>query len=136
VVITGWKIFGFSLLIFSAGLTNLDRTYYEAASVDGAGRVACIRWITLPLLVPTILFMIMMSLLLSAQWTFPLINSLTQGGPLFATTNVYYLLYQIGFQDFSIGYSAAASLMFFVAFGALALLFLWLSDRFSFHDAS
>jgi multiple sugar transport system permease protein len=135
VAITGWKIFGFSMLIFSASLTNLDRTYFEAASVDGAGRFACIRLITLPLMASTILFMVMMSILLSAQWTFPLINSLTGGGPINSTTNLYFLLYQLGFQNFSIGYSAAASLMFFVAFGLLALAFIRLSERFSFHDA-
>ncbi len=135
VVITGWKLFGFSLLIFSAGVTNLDRTYFEAAAVDGADRLAATRWVTLPLMLPTILFMLMMSILLSAQWTFPLINNLTQGGPLFSTTNAYYLLWQIGFQNFSIGYSAAASLLFFVAFGVIALVFMWLAERFSFYDS-
>jgi len=72
--------------------------------------------------------------LLSGQWTFPLINVLTQGGPLDATTNIYYLLYDFGFHNFNIGLSAAAAVLFFAGFGVLALLFTWLSDRFSFYD--
>jgi len=89
----------------------------------------------LPLLSPTILFMVMLSVLLSSQWTFPLVNVLTQGGPLDATTNIYYLLYQFGFRNFNIGLSTAAAVLFFAVFGLLALAFTWLSDRLAFYDA-
>jgi multiple sugar transport system permease protein len=132
--ITGWKFLGFSVLIFTAGLSNISREYMEAASVDGATRWQTVRTITLPLLSPTIIFMITLTVLLSGQWTFPLINVLTQGGPLDATTNIYYLLYDFGFHNFNIGLSAAAAVLFFAGFGVLALLFTWLSDRFSFYD--
>lgn len=135
IAITGWKLLGFSVLIFTAGLSNISRDYMEAASVDGASRWQIARAITLPLLSPTILFMVTLTVLLSGQWTFPLINVLTQGGPLDATTNIYYLLYTFGFRNFNIGLSAAAAVLFFAAFGVLALFFTWLSDRFSFYDA-
>jgi len=135
IVITGWKLLGFSTLIFSAGLTNISGEYLDAASVDGATRGQTIRHIILPLLSPTILFMVLLSVLLSAQWTFPLINVLTQGGPLDATTNIYYLLYQFGFRNFNIGLSTAAAVLFFAAFGVLALVFTWLTDRLSFYDS-
>src|SRR5262249_53754460 len=88
IFITGWKHLGFSVLLFSAGLTNISRDYIEAASMDGATRWQTIRYITLPLLSPTIMFTLLLTILLSAQWTFPLINVLTQGGPLGSTTNV------------------------------------------------
>jgi len=135
IVITGWKLLGFSVLIFSAGLAGINQEYTDAASIDGATRWETIRYITLPLLSPTILFMLMLSVLFSAQWTFPLINVLTNGGPLGATTNIYFLLWQFGFRNFNIGLGTAAAVLFFVGFGALALVFTWLSDRFSFYDA-
>jgi len=135
IVITGWKLLGFSVLIFSAGLAGISQEYTDAASVDGATRWQTIRHITLPLLSPTILFMLMLSVLFSAQWTFPLINVLTRGGPLGATTNIYYLLWEFGFRNFNIGLGTAAAVLFFIGFGALAFVFTWLSDRFSFYDA-
>lgn len=135
VFITAWKIIGFSVLIFSAGLTGVSREYLEAAGVDGASKLQSIRHITLPLLTPTIMFMVLLTVLLSAQWAFPLINVLTQGGPRDATTNVYYLLWQFGFKTFNVGLASAAAILFLFAFGALALVFTKLQERYSFHDA-
>jgi len=135
VAITGWKLLGFSVLIFSAGIAHINREYLDAASVDGAARWQQIRFVTLPLLSPTITFMVLLTVLLAAQWTFPLINVLTQGGPLDATTNVYYILWQFAFRSFNVGWSAAASVLFFIAFSVLALIFLWFTDRYSFYDA-
>lgn len=132
--ITGWKHLGFSVLLFSASLTNISKDYTEAAALDGAGRWRIIRDITLPLLSPTIMFTLLLTVLLSAQWTFPLINVLTQGGPLDATTNVYYLLWEFGFRNFNIGFSSAAAVVFFIAFGLLAFICTRLIDRFSFYD--
>lgn len=131
---TGWKLIGFSVLIFSAGIAGLDPDVHDAARMDGASRWQTIRHVTLPLLSPTTMFMVLLTLLLSAQWTFPLVNVLTQGGPLDSTTNVYYVLWKFGFRNFNVGFSSAAAVLFFVAFGAIALLCVKLIDRFSFHD--
>jgi multiple sugar transport system permease protein len=89
----------------------------------------------LPLLSPTILFMVMLSILLVSQWTFAYINVLTQGGPLGATTNIYYILYIYGFRTFSVGWSSAAAVILFIGFGALAAVLLKLIDRYSFYDS-
>jgi multiple sugar transport system permease protein len=72
--------------------------------------------------------------LLGAQWVFPLINVLTQGGPQDATTNVYYILWQFGFRSFNVGWSSAAAVLFFAGFGVLAFLAVRLIDRFSIYD--
>jgi multiple sugar transport system permease protein len=77
----------------------------------------------------------LLTVLLSAQWTFPIINVLTAGGPLNSTTNVYYLLWDFGFHNFNVGFSSAAAAIFFVAFGLLAWVFVRLADRYSFYDA-
>lgn len=134
IFITGWKLVGFSTLIFSAAISNVNRDYLEAAAIDGASYWQSVRFIVLPLLSPTILFMTTLSVLLASQWTFAYINVLTQGGPLGATTNVYYILWEFGFRSFSVGWSSAAAMIMFVVFGGLAAMLLGLSRRFSFYD--
>src|SRR5262249_42637562 len=120
--ITGWKLLGFSVLLFSAGLTNVSQHYLDPASVDGASGWQLARYITLPLLSPTITFVVLLTVLLSGQWTFPMINVLTGGGPVGSTESIYYLLWELGFRNFNVGLSSAAAVLFFIAFGALALL--------------
>lgn len=88
----------------------------------------------MPLLSPTLVFLSLMTILLAAQWTYPIIDLLTQGGPTNSTTNIYYLLYQFGFQNFDVGISSAAGVIFFVGFGVIALIFLELQERLSFYD--
>ncbi|HEX3788497.1 MAG TPA: sugar ABC transporter permease [Pseudonocardiaceae bacterium] len=134
VVITGWHVLGFAVLIVSAGLSGISDDYTAAAQLDGASRAQITRWITLPLLSPTLTFLGLMTILLSAQWSFPLIDTLTQGGPSGATTNIYYLLWEKAFQGFAAGSSAAAGVLFFLAFGVVAVILVRLADRFSFHD--
>jgi len=133
--ITGWKLLGFSVLLFSAGLTGVGQDYLDAASVDGASGWQLTRYIILPLLSPTITFVVLLTVLLSGQWTFPMISVLTQGGPLGSTASIYYLLWELGFRSFNVGFSSASAVLFFTAFGLLAWLFTKLMDRFSFYDS-
>lgn len=134
VVIVGWQMLGFGVLVVSAGLAGISPDYGHAAATDGATAAQITRRITLPLLSPTLVFLGLMTILLSAQWTFPIIDLATQGGPGGSSTNIYYLLYQFGFRNFDAGLSAAAGTVFFLGFGLIALLFVELSERLSFHD--
>ncbi len=131
--ITGWKLVGFSTLSIAAALAGLDRTLFDAARIDGAGPWRIVRAVTLPLLSPTLLFLTLLTVLLGAQWSFVYVNVLTEGGPLGATTNIYYLLWDYAFNTFSIGWSAAAGMLLFVVFAVLAAVGLHLSDRLAFH---
>lgn len=133
--ITGWKLLGFSTLIVSAGLTNINRDYLEAAVIDGASSWQRFRHVIVPLLSPTLVFMMLLTVLLSGQLTFPIINALTQGGPRDSTTNVYYLLWQFGFESFNVGLSSAAGVLFFALFIGVAVGLMRLVDRLSFYDA-
>lgn len=132
--ITGWKLIGFSTLIFSAAMTNINKEYIEAARMDRANRWQIIRHVILPLLSPTILFMAMLSTLFASEWSFSYINVLTQGGPVNSTTNIYYLLWTYGFQTFSVGWSSAAAVVLFLGFGVIALGFMRLTKKLSFFD--
>ncbi|MBB6671666.1 sugar ABC transporter permease [Cohnella nanjingensis] len=132
--ITGWKLIGFSTLIFSAAMTGINKEYLEAARMDQANRWQIIRHVILPLLSPSILFMAMLSTLFASEWSFTYINVLTQGGPLSATTNIYYLLWTYGFKSFSVGWSSAAAVVVFVGFGIIAWGFMKLNRKLSFFD--
>lgn len=133
-LIAGWQMLGFGILVVTAALTGIDPEYRAAAAVDGA-RPGRIRMrIVLPLLSPTLVFLTLMSILLSTQWTYPVIDMLTNGGPTGSSTNVYYLLYQFAFLNFDAGRSAAAGIVFFLAFLVIAVAFVRLSDRLSFYD--
>jgi len=132
--ITGWKLIGFATLIFAAANANIDHNYIEAARLDGASEWRIVRDIRLPLLSPTILFMVMMTILLGAQWSFTYINVLTQGGPRKATTNIYYLLWDYGFGSMSVGWASAAGIILFVGFAGLAYVFLRLINRRAVYD--
>jgi multiple sugar transport system permease protein len=133
-IITGWKMIGFSTLIFSSALTGISKDYYEAAMIDRATRWQTIRYITLPLLSPFLIFILMLSILFSSEWSFAYINVLTQGGPSNSTINIYYLLWNYGFKSFSIGWGSASAVLFFLVFGLIAWLLTKLSNRYSFYD--
>lgn len=134
IVMVGWQLMGFAVLVVSAGLANISGDYADAAAVDGATRWQITRKVTLPLLSPTLLLMTLLTVLAAAQLVFPLIHTLTQGGPGDATTNLYYLLYETAFTSFDAGRASAAGVLFFGAFGVFALAAVWLLDRWSFHD--
>lgn len=133
-IIVSWQMLGFGVLVVSAGLSGISPDYAEAASMDGAGGARIFRTITLPLLSPTIMFLVLMTILLSAQWTYPMIDILTQGGPVNGTLNIYYLLYQVAFTSFDAGSAGAAGTLFFIVFGLIAVGLVRLSDKLSFYD--
>lgn len=135
VLITGWKVLGTSVLIVAAGLAGISPEFHEAAEIDGAGRLRTFREVTLPLLSPTLLFLFTTAVLLSeSQIIFPLISSLTQGGPGNATSDLYYLLYSYGFTSFDVGLASAAGVLFFAAFAVIAVACVALLDRFSLYQ--
>jgi multiple sugar transport system permease protein len=100
------------MVLLLAGLQSIPRDLYEAAKVDGAGRWATFRHITLPGLRPMLVYVVAMDIIYLAQG-FAEIYVLTQGGPLESTTTVNYLIYTEAFQYNQLG---SASAMAFVLF--------------------
>jgi multiple sugar transport system permease protein len=129
IFITGWKLVGFSTLLFAAAMTNIDQSLIEAARIDGANEGQVARRIVVPLVAPTGIFLTVLTVLHGAQWSFVYINVLTQGGPRHATTNLYYLLWEYGFGTFAIGWSTAAGMLLFAAFAVFAAIGLWALRR-------
>jgi multiple sugar transport system permease protein len=100
------------MIIFIAGLQNIPGELYEAASIDGAGRLQQFRSITLPMLAPTTLFVSIITMIGYFQ-LFAEPYVMTQGGPLNSTLSIVLLMYQQGFRWWNMGYSAALAFVLF-----------------------
>ncbi len=116
-----WKDAGFYMILFLAGLQTMDRTLIEAAKLDGAGRVAILRFIVLPQIAPMTFFIILIALINSSK-TFEATISLTQGGPNNASTTLGYAIYQNAFIHFDMGLASAQSWILCVLVGGISIL--------------
>lgn len=107
-----WGLGG-SMMIFLAGLQNIPRELIEAAELDGAGPWKRFRYVTLPLLTPTIFFLTMVGVIGSLQ-IFNQAYVMTQGGPAHATLFYVLYLFQTAFERFQMGYACAMALVLFI----------------------
>ncbi len=113
VTMTIWGWTGFAVVIYLAALQGVPKDLTEAAAIDGCGRWAAFRRVTLPLLSPASLFLAVW-LTINALQLFDEVYLSTQGGPLGATTVVVYYLYQQAFVNFNFGYASAIAYLLFV----------------------
>jgi len=124
-----WESVGFNMVLFMAGLTAIPRELREAASVDGATAAwDRFRLVTWPLLGPTTLFVVVISLIRSVR-VFDTVAVLTRGGPNKASEVLLYTMYTEGFTFLRLGYSAAITLVFLVIVLGLMLVQTRLLDR-------
>ena len=121
IILDVWKNTGFAMLVFLAGLQNIPREFYESAQLDGANEVQIFRRITIPLLSPTIFF-ILVIFMIGALQVFDTIMVLTQGGPGDSTRSVAMYIYEKAFQRFDMGYAAAVSMTLFAIILVLTLI--------------
>jgi multiple sugar transport system permease protein len=118
VVMTIWKGAGYNMLLYLAALQGVPESLYKAARVDGAGRFARFRNVTWPLLMPTTLFVVVMSTISSFK-VFTQVFVMTDGGPGFRTTVSVFYIYKRAFTEFQMG---EASAMSFVLFAVIFLI--------------
>ncbi len=130
-----WKDMGFFGLILLSGLQTIDKTFYEAASVDGAGRWKQFFKITLPLLTPSIFFVLVVALINSFQ-LFPQVMIMTEdAGPNGATQVMVERIYKYGFRYFKMGYASAFSWLLFVIIFILTSIQLKMQKGWVHYDA-
>jgi multiple sugar transport system permease protein len=120
-----WKNFGFNMVVFIAGLQSIPHRLYEAAEIDGADGWAQFRYITLPMLAPTFLFVTVITLIGYFQ-LFAEPYVMTQGGPADSTLSVALLMFQEGFRWWNLGYAAAVAFVLFLIILAGTLIQAWL----------
>jgi multiple sugar transport system permease protein len=130
-----WQFLGFDVVIFLAGLQGIDKTYYEAAQVDGASAWARFRRITLPLLSPTTFFIFIISIIGS----FKIFNQIyvlwtnRGGGPLHSAMTVMIYFYNTAWGEYHMGQASAVANILFVLIFVITLIQMWLSRRWVFY---
>ena len=128
ILVFSWISIGQNVLVFLSGLNEIDESYYEAAKLDGANPVQLFWRITIPLLRPTILFVLITSLISSLS-SFVLMLILTEGGPARSTTVTGLYLYDMAFTDLRLGRASAAAYILFAIILAISLVQLRLLRR-------
>ncbi len=127
--VTVWKTFGYNFVLYMAGLLAIPQQMNEAARVDGAAEWQVFRHVTWPLLAPTTLFVFLTTFILAPQNLFIPTQIFTQGGPNEASNNLGYIVYQLGFEYFRVGYASAAATVIFLVFLGLTVIQFYLAER-------
>jgi multiple sugar transport system permease protein len=124
-----WQGLPANVIIFLAGLQAIPAEYYDAASVDGAGRGGRFRRITLPLLTPSIFFTGVLALIGAFQVFDQVYVMANPGKPGQATITLVYFIYEAGFRNFKMGYAGAASWIMFLIVAVATILYFRTQDR-------
>jgi ABC-type sugar transport system permease subunit len=125
---TIWLNTGFSFLILLGGLQNIDEYLYESARIDGAGYWYQLRRITIPMLSPTLFFIITISLINAFQ-TFGQIDILTKGGPSQSTNLIVYSIYREAFVNYQFGTASAQAVFLFICILIVTILQFKLGEK-------
>ena len=128
ILLAVWKGFGYTMIIFITGLQNIPEELYEAARIDGAGKLQQFRHVTVPMLGPTFLFVGVVVAIGQIQ-IFAEPYVMTQGGPLNKTVTVVMLMYQQGFKFWRMGYAASVAFILFLLIGAATVLQMRMQER-------
>jgi multiple sugar transport system permease protein len=120
-VVSIWKGLGYNIVLLLAGLQTIDPTYYEVARMDGATRLQQLKNITIPLVSPTLFFVIIMGTISSFQ-VFDQTFVMTKGGPAYATTTIVYYIYLQGFQSMRMGRACASAVLLFLVIMGITLV--------------
>ncbi|MDR7276271.1 carbohydrate ABC transporter permease [Catenuloplanes atrovinosus] len=134
IVLNVWT-FGAPMVIFLAGLRQIPTMYYEAASVDGAGKWTQFRKITVPLLSPIIFFNLVLQIIHAFQsFTQAFVVSGGTGGPSDSTLFYTLYLYERGFSRFDMGYASALAWLLLIIIAGFTAINFWAAKRWVFYD--
>lgn len=120
IFVNTWKQLGYDIVIYIAGLQAIPPDLYDAANVDGGKRFHVFRRVTVPLVMPTTYFLLVISVIEAFQ-VFTVVDVMTRGGPAGATDMVVNMLYRVGFTLFDIGQGSAIAVLLFILLIALAV---------------
>ena len=120
IIVNVWRNMGYFMIIYLAGLQNIDQSLYEAAEIDGAKGWARFRKITWPLLSPSTFFVVMM-LIINSFKVFDLVYLMTNGGPGTSSTMISQYIYNQAFISWDYGKSSAAAMILFIIVALLTI---------------
>lgn len=112
-ILTGWHGIGYCMMIYLSALLGISKDYYEASSLDGATGLQQFRYITLPLLSPTTLFLFITTFI-SSMKVYQSVDVMTGGGPRQKTEVMVYYIYRLAFDDNRLDRASVVALLFFV----------------------
>lgn len=121
IFVNTWKQLGYDVVIYIAGLQAVPQELYDAAAVDGGRRFHVFRRVTMPLVMPTTYFLLVISVIEAFQ-VFTIVSVMTGGGPAGSTDMLVNMLYRVGFVLFDIGRGSALAVLLFVFLIALSLI--------------
>ncbi|MBR6722175.1 sugar ABC transporter permease [bacterium] len=121
IIVSVWKLIGYNMIIFLSSLSSISNSMFEAAKIDGANAYQTFKNVTIPLLSPTIFFVIIITAISSFQ-VFDLIYLMTQGGPFDSTNVLVYAIYKNAFEYFNVGKASAIAYVLFAIILVLTLI--------------
>ena len=121
IIVSVWKLIGYNMIIFLSSLSGISNSMFEAAKIDGATPIETFFYVTIPLLSPTIFFVVIITAVSSFQ-IFDLIYLMTQGGPLDSTNVLVYAIYKNAFEYFNAGKASAIAYVLFIIILILTLI--------------
>lgn len=121
IIVSVWKLIGYNMIIFLSSLSGISQSLFEAAKIDGANAVETFTKVTVPMLSPTIFFVVIITAISSFQ-VFDLIYLMTQGGPLDSTNVLVYAIYKNAFEYFNVGKASALAYVLFVIILVLTMV--------------
>lgn len=133
IIVSIWKNFGYYMIILLAGMQGIPTHLYESARIDGATRLKTFRYITLPMLTPT-LFLCLVTVIIAAFQEFDLVKIMTNGGPGRSTNVLVLRIYQEGFVNMKMGYASAIAYTLFAIIMVITLIQFVLQKRWVNYD--
>ncbi len=121
IIVSVWKLIGYNMIIFLSSLASVSESLFEAAKVDGANSFQVFKNVTVPMLSPTIFFVIIITAISSFQ-VFDLIYLMTEGGPFNSTNVLVYAIYKNAFEYFNVGKASAIAYVLFMIILVLTVI--------------
>jgi len=134
-IVAIWKQLGYNIIFLVAALNNVPETLTESAKLDGVGHLRLLSKVYLPLIAPTMVFLVVMNTIYSFFSTFPLVDLMTSGGPGDATNFLIFKLYRDAFEFSSLGLASAESVVLFVLVAVLMYVQIRVTEGYAHYGA-
>jgi sn-glycerol 3-phosphate transport system permease protein len=128
-----WKQVGYNVIFMTAAMNNVPRSLTETAKLDGVGRLQRLFRVYVPIMSPTLVFLVIINTIYGFFGTFAMVDLMTKGGPAGATNILIYDLWRTAFQFYDFGLASAKSVVLFVVVGLLMYVQFRLSDRYTYY---
>jgi sn-glycerol 3-phosphate transport system permease protein len=128
-----WKQVGYNVIFMTAAMSNVPASLTETAELDGVSRTERLLRVYVPIISPTLTFLVVMNTIYGFFGTFAMIDLMTKGGPAGATNVLIYDLWRTAFQFYDFGFASAKSVVLFVTVGILMYVQFRVSDRYAYY---